>query len=388
MVNAALTLGVEVNEILEAEGVSWGTLNDPDARIPHPTVVRIWDRLARDSGEPGLPLRAPSLLPHGAYRVLDYLAVATPTLGQWIELFARHFRLVNNGVDLQVKEADGRHYLEMRMSHGGAVEPLYVDYTFAAILERTRLRAHPDWNPAFVELRRAAPSDTEPYDSVFRSPVAFHAKSDRLWCSPEDWKAHSGEADVPLSLLLEDHARLLGDAIPTQVSFVATVRRSITAFLQSGAPAEQVAKQLGVSMRTLQRHLTDRGTTYSAVLDGVREDLARSYLGTSDVAICEVAFLLGFSEQRSFHPRLQAMDRCGSRGMETGSRSPLIPIQPSRAVVAENGIEFSLREWIPGYRFECFKGRLLRSDVQVVRAEEQPVDAPFAKPPHHEFTLR
>lgn len=301
MVQAAAALGVDVDAVLCAEGVARSVLDDPDARLPHPTVLRIWDELAALSGHQALQLRAPRLPPYGAYRVLDYLVVATPTLGEWFGLFARYFRLINNGVDLQVQWEDGRPCLDMRMVNGGAPEPVYVDYTFAAFLERSRLRAYPGWSPSLVEFRHPAPEDAKPYQSVFNCPVVFDASGDRLWCEIEDWTARSAEADAPLGLLLEEHARLLSEAVPIHGGFVSTLRSVIADVLSDGAPSELVARKLAMSVRSLQRRLKQERTTYSAVLDSLREELARQYLADSDLAISEVAFLLGFSEQSSFH---------------------------------------------------------------------------------------
>lgn len=301
MVRAAAALGVDVEAVLRAQRVPVGILDDPDARLPHPTVLRIWSQLMAQSGDPVLQLRAPRLLPYGAYRVLDYLVLATPTLGEWFELFARYFRLINDGVDLRVCWEGDLPGLDMRMAYGGACEPIYVDYTFAAFVERTRLRAHPEWSPARVELKHPAPEDPGSYEAVFGSPVSFDACCDRLWCAVDDWTAPSAEADAPLGLLLEEHARLLSDALPIQGSFVSVVRSAITEVLSEGAPSELVAKKMATSVRSLQRRLSQEGTTYSEVLDSLREDLARRYLAETDVAIGEVAFLLGFSEQSSFH---------------------------------------------------------------------------------------
>jgi AraC-like DNA-binding protein len=82
---------------------------------------------------------------------------------------------------------------------------------------------------------------------------------------------------------------------------VSAVRTSIMATLPDSADAEHVADALHMSTRTLQRRLAEAGTTFRDVLDGVRSGLAESYLTDTTVSIPEVAFLLGFSDQSSFH---------------------------------------------------------------------------------------
>lgn len=64
---------------------------------------------------------------------------------------------------------------------------------------------------------------------------------------------------------------------------------------------DRVAEQLGMSARTLQRKLRTFGTSHQELLDEMRKDLAMRYLHEPEMAVCEVAYLLGFSESSAFH---------------------------------------------------------------------------------------
>jgi len=64
---------------------------------------------------------------------------------------------------------------------------------------------------------------------------------------------------------------------------------------------EQVAARLKMSVRTLSRSLAAAGTSYRAVLDGLRRELSLRHLAGRQFAISEIAFLLGFVELSSFH---------------------------------------------------------------------------------------
>ena len=87
--------------------------------------------------------------------------------------------------------------------------------------------------------------------------------------------------------------------------FTAQVRRVILAELADGAEEEAVARALHVSRRTLQRRLADDGTSFRLVLEDLRKELAERYLKDPGNSIVEVAFLLGFSDQSSFHRAFQ-----------------------------------------------------------------------------------
>ena len=66
------------------------------------------------------------------------------------------------------------------------------------------------------------------------------------------------------------------------------------------AHAEEVASNLCVSKRTLQRKLADEGETFQNLLNTVRKKLAIHYLKKSQYANSEIAFLLGFDDPNSF----------------------------------------------------------------------------------------
>jgi AraC-like DNA-binding protein len=71
---------------------------------------------------------------------------------------------------------------------------------------------------------------------------------------------------------------------------------------------DKIAREIGMSARTLQRRLEDTGTTYQELLDEVRRQSARRLLANTDLDAGEVAFLLGFEELNSFTRAFQAWE--------------------------------------------------------------------------------
>ncbi len=84
-------------------------------------------------------------------------------------------------------------------------------------------------------------------------------------------------------------------------SYTEKVRACLMEFLASGQySVDDVASRLAVSRRTLQRHLSNEGTTFQEILDGLREKLARYYLHKSEYSSAQIAFLLGYEDPNSF----------------------------------------------------------------------------------------
>jgi len=83
---------------------------------------------------------------------------------------------------------------------------------------------------------------------------------------------------------------------------VARLGATIEGLLVDGPPRlSAVAHRMATSERTLQRALRREGTSFNALLDRTRRDLAFRLLRRDRVKIAEVAYLVGFSHVSSFY---------------------------------------------------------------------------------------
>ncbi|MFC0264939.1 AraC family transcriptional regulator [Alloscardovia macacae] len=81
----------------------------------------------------------------------------------------------------------------------------------------------------------------------------------------------------------------------------ARVRAALTELLPGhAATIDDVASALGLTKRTLQRQLSDEGTTFQKQLNSTREMLAVHYMANTDMPVRDVAYLLGYRELNSF----------------------------------------------------------------------------------------
>jgi AraC-like DNA-binding protein len=62
----------------------------------------------------------------------------------------------------------------------------------------------------------------------------------------------------------------------------------------------EISRRLGMSQRTLARRLSSEGLTFAGVLADLRVDLAKRHLADEDLAISQIAWLLGYQEVSAF----------------------------------------------------------------------------------------
>jgi AraC-like DNA-binding protein len=75
----------------------------------------------------------------------------------------------------------------------------------------------------------------------------------------------------------------------------------VRARLPDGFPSlEQIASDLRLSARTVQRELHHDGLSYQSLVEAARRDLALSYMRQRQLPLSEIAFLVGYSELSAF----------------------------------------------------------------------------------------
>ena len=180
------------------------------------------------------------------------------------------------------------------------VAAVLVDIVMALLFDMCRMNAGAALRPVAATLRRRKPDPAEAYERFFGCPVQFAAEENTFVLSAKD-------ADRPLPsgnrqlaatfdrMLTEELARL------DKSDVARGCRAAVLGHLSSGeATAEDTAKQLHMSPRTLQRKLAEANTTYLQLVDDTRKDLALRYVEDPRRSVTDITFSLGFSQPSAF----------------------------------------------------------------------------------------
>ena len=104
-----------------------------------------------------------------------------------------------------------------------------------------------------------------------------------------------------LSMLVQYANEKLATFPSSGGQFSQKVKSSILNMIKPQFPTiGQVAGQLHISVRTLQRKLKAEGFIFQDILDQLRKDFAIKYLSNPDLSIGEVAFLLSYADASAF----------------------------------------------------------------------------------------
>ena len=303
LVEACDRLGVDTEVLLRSVGIERRMLEDPDARLQNRQVGALWAKAYELSRDPVLSLHVAEACPIGAFKVIDYVASSTRTAGEAVRYAARYFPLINTAVRFEIDEVGDPVTFEVAGESGptGLSRP-HAELVLAVFFLHVRAVTGMAFGLRQVTFVHPRPPDTREHERIFGCPVRFEDSHNRLLIDRTAWEipiqtAHSGMLGV-----LIEHADLLLSRLPRGPELIERTRRAIGERLRGGDPSlESVARELGMSARSLQRHLRDLGSSFNALADEVRQATAHLYLEQPDMALAEISYLLGFADQSAFN---------------------------------------------------------------------------------------
>jgi len=242
--------------------------------------------------------------------VLGYIAMNCATLGEAMSRIVPYEKLVGD-MGVSRIEADGDQVkLIWNCRHETAeIRRHLVENVLASWLLYARWIADMQRSPREVWFEHALPqgADIAEYQAVFGCPIRFEQACSALLVPMEYLTVPLRQADANLLRTLEEHALTLMASLDDDEPLPRRVKNALRLLLKDGLPRkERVAEKFHMTVRTLQRHLQQAGTSYQQILDELRQELAEHYLLRSELTIQDIANYLGFTESRSFHRSFKA----------------------------------------------------------------------------------
>jgi AraC-like DNA-binding protein len=284
-------------------GLSQAQLDDPETRVPTVLVARLLEQAIRASGNRDIGLHAARFLDGAHVGIAEYLARSRPTLREALQAGARYVRLLGDGahfgMERKGKLAIGRVWFDPQL----VVHEAAHEFVLAiSVLHARRITGLRELAPLEVHFMHAQPADIALHKKLFRCAVRFGMPATQTVMSAEFLEMRMAQAEPALGRLLEHQADAMLERLPDGDDLATRVRELLRheRTLRDGS-AQRVARQLGMSVRTLSRRLDGERTSYRALLDEVRQQSALRELTQGTRPIAEIADRLGFASSQSFH---------------------------------------------------------------------------------------
>lgn len=286
--------------ILREAGLSGGLFNRDKILVNTDELFALWRAIGEVSGDPSIGLKLGSEERIERYDPIAIAALYTRSFRDATQRLARYKQLTCPE-EISLVDQGSESTIQFKWLHAKETEPpVLLDVCFAWIVAIGRRGTGRPVTPIRVEFdRRSAHRDT--YQEHFGCPVKFNAGRNALVFRRND-------IDRPFVTYNADLLEMIAPQLEAELSLrqkYETVRDHVKAILKRllagqrpGMP--EVAKELNMSSRSLQRRLAEDGATFQQLLEEARRELAHHYLLQSSLELNETAYLLGYENSNSF----------------------------------------------------------------------------------------
>lgn len=303
VLEAARALGVRTDDLLELSGLDPAVVAELDGRVDSAGLLRLWELVAERSGDRFFGLHAGErFVAAKTVHIVGHMARNSSTLGDCYERSARFGALTNEASEIALRIEKDRAVMRVGPLPGAPPWPrVYAEMALAAYVSLGRKWTGTELSVVEATFQHPAPADVSEYTRIFGPNVRFAAAHNEIVFTRATLDLPLREPDPALREYLEVRAAALLDNLREGHDFENLVRTKIDARLSTGTPSvDEVARELAMSSRTLQRRLSEEGLSFTALVEDVRKRAALSLVKDPRISVSEIAALVGYRDVASF----------------------------------------------------------------------------------------
>lgn len=296
------SLNIDTDALLNSLDIPPESVKMPDGYIPFETYLRIEAAAAELTQDPYFGLHMGEHAEPGSWSILGYLMMNCKTLGEAFEKSGRYSRIIGNLIKGEAQFRFNKIRVISTVPPHAPKMPRYCfESAFASGVRMMRTLTGLELNPLEVTFIYPEPESTAEYERFFRCPVLFDHKYNSMSIETKLLNTPILLPNPELLEYFENYAQQFIAEMDRQDAYTQAVTRIILEKLDTeNLTIKQVAKEMSVSVRTLQNRLKGEGVVFSDLLQDIRRQLAKKYL-QEDYSVEEITYLLGFSEPSVFH---------------------------------------------------------------------------------------
>lgn len=291
---------LDVSGFLAEYGLDGDSLEDASKRFSIVSYSAMLGRAGELAGDDHVGIHVGECIKPAHYGALGYSVMSCKTAE---EVFERHMRYEN----LVSDRAVSTYHLEgdqIRLSwdtRGVAIDRQTAEENVASWVTYLRWITGQVLGITAIRFPHPAPADQSEHRRVFSCPLVFDEPMVEVVFPAEYRKLPIIQHDPVMREMMDAYADRLLAELSQSDGLLGQVRSLMVEAMESGAVSlDVVAGQLAITPRTLQRRLSDQGTSFKSLLDEVRKGLALTYIAQPFIDLAELGYLLGFSDQTAF----------------------------------------------------------------------------------------
>ncbi|MCU1224880.1 MAG: AraC family transcriptional regulator [Edaphobacter sp.] len=292
--------GIRVSSVLQHAGLPPGLLDQPRILVTTEELFALWRGIGHASPDPAIGLELGSETKPEHFDPIRLAALSTGSFGEAMRQMACYKQLTCPE-EIVLQADDDEWSIQFRWLLANDVEPpLLTDLCFAYVLSIARHGTGTRMSPVRLELVRSR-AYAKQLERHFGCPILFGGARNAIIFRTSDAALPFVTGNAELLAMLAPQLDEELKQHKGHETFHERVRATIQRKLTGHRPRMQdIARELHISSRTLQRRLQSAGYSFQQILEEARHQLARHYLTNSRLELNETAYLLGYEDSNSF----------------------------------------------------------------------------------------
>lgn len=297
----ASAFSIDLDSLLPAE---LRQLDSDTEEIPAAAYYALIEKLLATGDIPALGARLGAYFSLADYGVLGYACICCPTIGQSINTFLQFQQLAGSEYSFQerLRIDNQRASIQIHPYHANPHLNRF-DCELACGQWVSAGKAYLNGSNMFsaIHFRDSKPDYYQELESVLQCPLQFDQGENELIFDASVLQKPLSMANSITAELCRQQCETLLQNLKSQGGLAEQVRHLIIHQPGQQPDPDNIARQLNLSYRTLRRRLQEEGTSFKALHDEVRMNMAQEYLRGTQLSTQEIAHLLGYAEVTNFH---------------------------------------------------------------------------------------
>lgn len=292
-------LGGQPDGLLAQAGIAPEALACPGGVIRYRSMIDLFEASAAHLRCPDFGLRMARQTGAGV-SLLGPLEVAmrnSHTLGAAYDYCSRHIHIYSPAVHISVEHDDygGRDYLHFDIVLDGVPRVQQaVEHAMALTYNTARTLSDNQARPSEIWLSHGPLACVDNYRQFFGVPLRFGMPYNAMFFSTGDLTQPVRRRDEQIYASVLNYIQR---ECPPPRALAKQLRCMLVRMLASGGGTQAaIADALALHPRTFQRRLQEEGTTFEAVVDNVRREVALRSLADERISLGQITERLGYSE--------------------------------------------------------------------------------------------
>lgn len=292
--------GVTAEEICGKTGIACSVMGDPEIRIPMGHLIALWELAISVTGDPALALRLRSRYGRSMMHFVITIAKNSANLLEAASHWCRYAEVISESDRVELRE-EGETVILTHTNLSPEYQNIWMtEHDLSSAVKYARRFTEKRFDPVEVRFRHTDPGYGEEYRRVFGSPVRFGEAENAVVLRRKDMERTILSRDPHLQAILKKHAESSRRELSERSSLGRRIEGFITRHLpEGGVDIEMVSAAMNMARSTLHRKLKEEGTTFTALLERTRKELALTYL-RQGMSGMQISYLLGFADPSSF----------------------------------------------------------------------------------------